>query len=506
MKSKLLTAAFFLFPLFIYAQAPSWPFPQHIAYPAGTIKPSNYSQTQLDNIVKAFYDQWKLVYLKDDCDENQYYVWFDEESSNNSICVSEGQGYGMMIAAYMAGYDADAKEYFDGLYQYYKAHPSINDNSLMAWNQVVGCMDAPDGGNNSATDGDLDIAFALLLADKQWGSAGSINYLSEALNITGAIKQHEMNQNQWTPLLGDWVMPGDDEFNDSRSSDFIPDHFRAFQHATTDNSWENIVNECYTLINEIQSNYSPGTGLLPDFIENINSAPEPAEPYYLEGEFDGDYYYNACRVPLRITIDYLTSGDVRGKNTVQKINTWIKSKTSNDPTTIYAGYYLNGNDIPGNDYESAAFAGPFTVAAMVDASHQMWLNEAFDFLLTHELQDFEYYDNTIHLLSLLVLSGNYWVPQAVPGMLDETYAVHPFITAFPNPFRSCLTVSVCNPNNKSLTLSVTDVCGRICFSKEIKNPGGIYSETIDLHFLTAGIYMLKAEIYGDQLVSRIIKL
>jgi endo-1,4-beta-D-glucanase Y len=487
------------------AQTPALPFPQHVAYTTGTIKPSNYSQTQLDNIARAFYDQWKSVYLKDNCGVNQFYVWFDEESSNNSICVSEGQGYGMMIAAYMAGYDPNAKEYFDGLYHYYKAHPSINDNNLMAWNQIIGCIDAPDGGNNSATDGDLDIAFALLLADKQWGSTGGINYLDEAFSIIGAIKQHDMNLNLWTPLLGDWVMPGSDEYNDSRTSDFIPDHFRAFQHATADNSWENSMNECYTLISEIQSNYSPSTGLLPDFIVNINSAPEPAEAYYLEGEFDGGYYYNACRVPLRITIDFLTSGDIRGKNAVQKMNTWIKAKTGNDPSAINAGYYLNGSDIPENDYESAAFAGPFSVAAMVDASHQTWLNDAFDFLLTQELQDFEYYDNTIHLISLLVLSGNYWVPQGIPGTVNEALAVHPIINTFPNPFSSSITVSVSVQKNSNLTLTVTDICGKVRFRKEIEKTIGIYSETIDLKFLVPSIYLLKVETGEFQMVSRIIK-
>jgi endoglucanase len=505
MKSLIAIFVFILHSVMLNAQTPALPFPQHVAYAAGTIKPSNYSQTQLDNISRAFYDQWKTVYLKDDCGVNQYYVWFDEESSNNSICVSEGQGYGMMITAYMAGYDPDAKAYFDGLYRYYKAHPSINNNNLMAWNQVIGCIDDPDGGNNSATDGDLDIAFALLLADKQWGSNGSINYLNEAISIIDAIKLHEINQNHWTPLLGDWVMPGNSEFNDSRTSDFIPDHFRAFYHTTGENNWEASVNKCYTLINDIQSNFSPVTGLLPDFIVNINSAPEPAEPYYLEGEFDGDYYYNACRAPLRITIDYLTSGDIRGKNAVQKINSWIRLKTGNNPSAIQAGYYLGGTDIPGSNYESAAFVGPLAVSAMADASNQTWLNQTNDFLLTHQLQDFEYYDNTLHLISLLVLSGNYWVPHGVPGIVDNTPELKPLMSAYPNPFSSFLTLSFSFEKNSTLSLTVFDICGKICFRKEINKTSTVCAETIDLQFLAEGIYLVMAEVDGFQAVTRILK-
>src|SRR6185503_14700054 len=133
-------------------------------------------------------------YLRNDCGAGQYYVWFNEATSNNTICVSEGQGYGMIITAYMAGHDPDAKIYFDGLYQFYKAHPSIHNPYLMAWNQITGCIDDPAGGNDGATDGDLDIAYALLLADKQWGSTGAINYFSEAVNVINAIKANDMNQ------------------------------------------------------------------------------------------------------------------------------------------------------------------------------------------------------------------------------------------------------------------------------------------------------------------------
>ena len=38
----------------------------------------------------------------------------------------------------------------------------------MAWSQVEGCGNAGEenGGDNTATDGDLDIAYALLVADR----------------------------------------------------------------------------------------------------------------------------------------------------------------------------------------------------------------------------------------------------------------------------------------------------------------------------------------------------
>src|SRR4029079_11723661 len=82
--------------------------------------------------------------------------------------VSEGQGYGMVVVALMAGHDPEARARFDGLTRYLLAHQSHTDGRLMAWAQDARCRDVQ--GPDSATDGDLDAAFGLLLADAQWGS------------------------------------------------------------------------------------------------------------------------------------------------------------------------------------------------------------------------------------------------------------------------------------------------------------------------------------------------
>ena len=55
----------------------------------------------------------------------------------------------------------------------------------MAWAQTKNFTDI-DG--TSATDGDMDIAYSLLLANEQWGSNGKINYLKEAQLMIAAIK------------------------------------------------------------------------------------------------------------------------------------------------------------------------------------------------------------------------------------------------------------------------------------------------------------------------------
>jgi hypothetical protein len=188
----------------------------------------------------------------------------------------------------------------------------------------------------------------------------------------------------------------------------MPDHFKAFERATGDKRWQKVVDNNYRLFVRMENNYSPDAGLVPDFIINVNRKPIPAKPYFLEAKYDGNYNYNACRVPWRIATDYLTSGDPRAKAINGKINHWIRETTKGNPDNISAGYTLEGNDIKGRYFEALSFIGPFTVSAMVDKRNQQWLNATWDYLVHFKLKDYDYYDNSIKLLDMIVLSGNYW--------------------------------------------------------------------------------------------------
>ncbi len=384
----------------VFAQ--THPFPQHVDYSGVHIKPSGYSQQDLDKLVSDYYDLWKTVYLKSSCGGGfQYFVSFD----GGNACVSEGQGYGMMILPLMAGYEPNAQSYFDGLYKYYKAHPSSINANLMAWKQV-NCENVE--GDDAASDGDIDIAYGLLLAHVQWGSQGNINYLQEAKNTINAIMKDEINHNTWTVKLGDWVSSGGNYYYSTRTSDFIIDHFLVFKCAVDDNKWNNVVDTCYSLIENIQTNYSAQTGLLPGFIVNLDTDAKPASANFLEGDNDGNYDYNACRNPWRLTTDYLLFGDERAKNAVNKINNWLMNKTLNNPDNIKSGYKLNGDEIA--TWDDAAYVGPFTVGAMLNTDNQQWLDDVFAKLLSYNFADGDYYSNTIKLLNLIVISGNYWSP------------------------------------------------------------------------------------------------
>ncbi len=485
MKKIIFTLLFILTASLSFAQ--HYPFPQHTTY-FPHIRPGQYSQDQLDNQVRSYYDAWKAKYLINGCESNQYYVYFQ---SGNTNTVSEAMGYGMLIVPLMAGYDPDAKTIFDGLYRYYKAHPSHIMPHLMAWKQITGCIDSD--GPDSATDGDMDIAFGLLLAHAQWGSGGAINYFGEALLIIKDLmgnnaSEGDINQDYNSIKLGDWVESGS-YMTGTRTSDFITDHFRAFGCAIKDTTWYDVLDECYTLIDTIQTNYSSETGLLPDFIVDVNSNPKPANPNYLEGDLDGNYSYNACRDPWRLANDYLIFGDERAKNAVLKIDKWLFEAANGSTNNVHAGYYLNGDVAAG--WSDNSFTAPFTVGAMLDTTNQEWLNKLYSRILLANTANGGYYDNTLRLLSMITISGNYWVPSCdilnstseIPGNESKTFKV------FPSPTNGLITVKLNNNILKDgYTVNVVNSTGCVVYNKSINR---LQTTSINLSNYAKGIYFIR---------------
>ena len=405
MKYLLLILLIILLTTPLFAQQAQKPFPQHVQYTKGTIEPNQFTQQQLDKATENFYTQWKARYIKTIPGKPESYIWFEDKDGKQ--CVSEGQGYGMEIVALMAGYDPSAKTTYDNLFRYYRSHPSDRGPHLMAWAQNTKDKDLD---KTSASDGDMDIAYSLLLANTQWGSNGAINYLQEAKNMIADIMQYEINHKTWSVLLSNAIEYDSKDYFDTRSSDFMPANFKAFEQATGDKRWDNVINNSYKLFSFMQDKYSPDAGLVPDFIVHLNKNAQPAPRRYLESPYDGYYNYNACRVPWRIATDYLLTGDPRSKAFVQKINHWIRETTNNNTYNLSAGYTLEGNDIHGRYFEALSFITPFAVSAMVDQNNQQWLNHVWDYTMQFKLKDFDYYDNTIKMLNLIIISGNYWAP------------------------------------------------------------------------------------------------
>lgn len=381
------------------------PYPQHTRYIAPNLKPSNYTQQDLDSHVAAYYEQWKKEFLVPlpDTEKTRYRIAFGRPGSEkHAITVSEGQGYGMIITVLMAGYDAEAQEIYNGLLRFVQEHPSREHNGLMAW-RVNGSDKKVEG---SAFDGDADIAYSLLLADKQWGSAGKVNYRLAAEIMIERLYDAVIGPYSKLPMFGDWVDYEGEPSNQFtiRSSDLMLSNFYAF--SGLDTRWKAVLEKSTRAIKQLQDDYAPTTMLLPDFfVSDKTRHYRPAPANFLEGENDGNYYYNACRTPLRIGIYTLLHGNKDLSQRLQKLSLWIEKKSKSDVKNIHAGYRLSGDELPKSSYATSLFKSSFAAAALQSPAQQTWLNVLYESI--HQ-QHIDYYEDTVTLLTLLLISGNYW--------------------------------------------------------------------------------------------------
>jgi endo-1,4-beta-D-glucanase Y len=377
------------------------PFPQKLNF-KGCIKPNNKTQQQMDSEIKSYYDYWKKSYLSRSngvTPGGGYYLKIKGTSGNlNEKTISSVHGYGMIIFALMAGYDSKAKQYFDGMYNMYNHHRSTVNKNNMSW--VIDETEDMSKDSDSSTDGDMDIAYSLLLADSQWGSDGAINYYAEAKRIiTSGIKGRDISHSTYKTLLGDWS----DDQNRTRVSDLMTGHFHAFYKATGDPFWWNVISTSYQLVAGLTSLYSPNTGLVPDFI--VNYPARPAESGAIEGALDFGYGSNACCYPLRCAADFAHYGSSNSKEICSKIITWLKKATNNNPSNIKTGYSLEGKVL--DDDSSIKFTAPFIAACIASSENQRYLNEGWRKISNwREKCD----GDSFNLLCMLLISGNWWAP------------------------------------------------------------------------------------------------
>ncbi|WP_042365383.1 glycosyl hydrolase family 8 [Streptacidiphilus neutrinimicus] len=380
------------------AASPTHAFPSHQTYQVG-VTPSA-SQATRDAAVEKQYDSWKATYLVHGCASNEYYVSSkgDGDATNNGP-VSEGQGYGMNIVPLMAGYDANAQTEFNGLWQLVKDHE--DQYGLMQW-QLDGktCKYYSSGTPDGATDGDLDIGYGLILADKQWGG-----YTTDALNWLNNFWNHDVAPD------GHLKCEDDGPNTDTRPSDHMIDHLRAFAAYDTSHDWNKVIQRTEAVDSSLVGAYSASYGLLSDFVVGADgSSPKPAPANYQENQPDNIVGYNSIRVPWHMGTDALLNGSTTSAFELSEAQKWsacAKKVSGDNPANVYPHLNLNCTGYSTSDV--AEEAGDSIGPAAMAAGDQAWTDKIWSYLQTNPYGD-GYYGETIKTLVMIVMAGDYWSP------------------------------------------------------------------------------------------------
>jgi endo-1,4-beta-D-glucanase Y len=393
----------------------NFPFPQNRQM-SSCIYPTAYDNDD----VTAAYTKWKADLVVSDSKSGGQRVQRTSTDGVNAntpanSTVSEGIGYGLIIAVYMGDHTL-----FDNLWKYEQAH--LDPNGLMNWSIDSSGNTTSSGGmtlgGGGATDADEDMAWALAMADKQWGSAGTNNYLKLAQTQIGAIWNHEVYQSK---LAG----PGDswgptNLFNDINISYFAPAYYRLFKQLDSSHDWDAVNTTVYDTIfgpsgNGMgalnSSNKNTTNGLVPGWCTSTGGS-SSAGPF--------NYQYDACRTPFRIGVDWcLNASSAASAATAinpSRAQAYVKLTTSFfsgvGAAAIVDGYNMDGTLATGanpvSKGQSAAFLGPAGVGAMGTTTGQAFLDATYNLVKGDNLfVGGEYYDSSWTVMSLLMMTGNF---------------------------------------------------------------------------------------------------
>lgn len=344
------------------------------------------------NPVYKLYHSWQSHYVKS---VNEGTFVNDSDEKDSQVALSESQGYGMLITMLAAKKDLATQSDFNKFVIYYQQHTISKQNRLMAWkqNKSNNNMQTLTKNNTDATDGDMDIAYALLMADQKWHSTGKYNYKKLATNIVNDLIKYNYNDENELLRVGNWAK-NDEKYNNLiRTSDLIPSYFKTFYELTDDKRWQKTYLKSIRILEKLSDKNK--TGLIPDFVLVTDNNVSNVAPNTFESEDDNKYAWNANRVPLRLA--FATSNQE-----LKKINKKILT-FFNQQNSIKAVYNLDGSS--SNDYSSMAFTAPIAVAAYQQKSEFQNLSEKLRKQVYDDTLSKNYYADTLKVLAALMIDN-----------------------------------------------------------------------------------------------------
>ncbi len=253
-------------------------------------------------------------------------------SESPGDAVSEGVGYGMILALY-----CNDQEYFNMIWDAGETYLYDSENNRYNWRIHPDKRVEP----GAATDAEEDIALCLIFADQLVKK----NVWTQHTSPKGATYAQRANiliNNIWNSMVEDgrYLKPGDSwgGKNLLNPGYFAPAFYRVFdEFEEQDHNWKGLIDECYNIITKSEG-YSKG--LIPDF---TNSEGKPVAAGYNTYAESKHLYKDAIRIYWRLGTDFLWYGDPRAKAFLKNAVDFIESPQN-------ANFFqMDGNVVPETD-------------------------------------------------------------------------------------------------------------------------------------------------------------
>lgn len=267
------------------------------------------------------------------------------DKQQNNITTSEGQSYTMLRAVWMAD-----KQTFDTSYKWAKDNLGRENDQLFSWlfgeeNGKYTVLTSQ-GGANTATDADSDIAIALIFAYSRWKEP---QYLIDAREIIADIWEHEVVIINDKPYL---VANNLEQFSDEKvivnPSYLSPYAYRIFAKIDTSHPWMDVVDTSYEVINKsLESNLDKPNSvkLPPDWIV-INRKTGELSNTGID-HLTTNYSFDAMRTPWRLALDWEWFNEPRAKEALDQMS--FLSDEWESKSAIYSTYTHDGQVVYNNE-------------------------------------------------------------------------------------------------------------------------------------------------------------
>jgi endo-1,4-beta-D-glucanase Y len=267
------------------------------------------------------------------------------------ISTSEGESYTMLRAVWM-----DDEATFKQSWQWTKDNLQRDDH-VFSWkfgkhaDGTYGVLES-EGGQNSAADGDSDIALGLLMAYSRWKND---DYYYDALPIIQGIWEEEV-----VDVNGQLVLTADNLEKDNPASVLInpsylsPYAYKLFAHVDKEHDWNKVAQSSYAVLGQAAKtplDTKSSAGLPPDWMvmDRTTGNMRASDSRNLTT----DYSYDAIRTPWRLALDYKWTGDARSKELLAGYS--FLGRTWHQNRKLAATYTHDGT--PAVNYESLALYG-----------------------------------------------------------------------------------------------------------------------------------------------------
>lgn len=206
------------------------------------------------------------------------------DNANGNISHSEGQGYGLLLS-----YLADSRGDFDAIWAFTRREMLVRNDGLVVWKwDPVAEPHVSD--INTATDGDLLIAYSLALAGDAWSRP---DLTQAATAMARQLAATAVTKTSTSALLKPGISGfGADDRSDGpvvNPSYWVFEALPVMARLVPDDVWQQLADGGRMLL--VQSTAIGEAGLAPDWV-SLKAKPKPADG------FPAEFGYNALRIPL----------------------------------------------------------------------------------------------------------------------------------------------------------------------------------------------------------------